>query len=183
MRTPGADDTDALAWLKRLSLADKLGAAAIAIGVLLVAGGIYSQGDSGSTLGGAFRTVGGLAILGGIAAIALWEPRRRAVIVRTAIVISNEYMARTAHWRWPNRYGLAAVIVGLALAVPGAMLGLLFGTVLGSLVLISAVVLFWAGVVMLAYGVFQQVRERRKQGPPYRGGRGGWRGGRGRGGG
>ena len=173
MRGRRMDEFGALAWLKRLGPADKLGAAAIAVGALLVAGGLYSQGDSGSALGDAFRTMGGLAIIGGIAAIALWEPRRRDAIVRVAIVISNGYMARTAHWRWPNRYGLAAVIVGLALSVPGAMLGLIFGTGLGRLVLISAVVLFWAGVALLVYGVFQQVRERRGQGPPYRGGRGG----------
>ena len=116
MSTSRIDKPNGLAVLKKLSLADKLGSAAAATGIILVAFGIVLQDNSGVGFGATIRTLGGALFLGGLGAVLFWEPQRRAAVIGAARRIVERYMAATVTWRWTDRMGLAGVAVGLVLA-------------------------------------------------------------------
>ena len=132
MSTSRIDKPNGLAVLKKLSLADKLGSAAAATGIILVAFGIVLQDNSGVGFGATIRTLGGALFLGGLGAVLFWEPQRRAAVIGAARRIVERYMAATVTWRWTDRMGLAGVAVGLVLLAPALVLQIIFGTVVGS---------------------------------------------------
>ena len=161
------------AALQRLSPVEGLGLACAGVGIVLVALGILLQERSGVELGGTVRVMGGVLLLGGLAVALFWEPRRRAAAIGAAIRIAEGYMARTAGWDWPYRLGLAGVLIGLALLVPALVLQIIFGTIFGAVVIAPGIVLFWAGVALLAYGWFRRRRAAQTSyTPPGRSGRG-----------
>ena len=151
MHTPGTGGAGLPGALKRLALADKLGAAAVAVGVVWLALGIYAQ-DLNAGLSMTLRAMGGAAFLGGLVTLALWEPRRRAAVLGAARRAVRRYLARTAGWRWPDRWGLAAMLVGLGLATPAIFLQAAFGG--GTLLAAPAIAAFWGGMALLVYGRF-----------------------------
>ena len=131
---------------------DRIGPAAVATGIVLVALGLILE-ESSLGLGSAVRTLGGILFLCGLAALLFGSPRRREVTIGIAKRLRARYMARTADWRWPDRGGLAGVAIGFALIVPALVLQISFGN---SLVIAPpAVILFWSGVALLIYGRFR----------------------------
>ena len=144
-----------LAALREQSPSDTLGAAAAAIGIILVASGIFLQ-DSGVAVGATIRTMGGVLLLGGLGAVLFGESRRRAAVIGAARRIGVRYVAATANWRWPNRLGLAGVAVGLVLLAPALVLQIIFGSVFGAIVITPGIVVFWVGVALLVYGRFHR---------------------------
>ncbi len=162
-----------LAALRGQSPTDALGSAAAAAGIVLVALGIVLR-EAGVDFGAAVRTLGGLLLLGGLAAVLLWEPRRRAAVIGAARRIAEWYMASTAAWRWPDRVGLAAMAIGLALLPPALVVQIIFGTVFGVMVIAPGIVLFWAGAALLVYGRLHRAKAGRSSyaSPSRREGRG-----------
>ena len=161
-----------LAALRGLSPADALGSAGVVIGIILVVTGIALQENSGAGIGGAIRMLGGVLLLSGLGAVLFWESRRRVAIIRAARRVAERYMAATAGWRWPNRYGLAGVIIGLILLAPALVLQILFGTIFGVMVISPGITLFWIGVALLIYGRFSRRSARPHSSPSRREGRG-----------
>ena len=140
-----------LASLRESRSADSLGAVGVVLGIVLVAlGWILEEASVG--IGAAIRTLGGIVFLAGLATVVFWDSRRRAVAIGMSKRIVGRYMLRTAHWGWPDRVGLAGVIVGVALIVPALMLQIIFRN--GAVVAGPAVILFWIGVILLIYGRF-----------------------------
>ena len=147
---------------------DALGSAAVAAGIALAVVAALMDGDSGAGIG----ALGGVLFLAGLAALAVWEPRRRtalAAMVRPAV---GRYMAATARWRWTDRMGVAGVLVGLAMLVPAIILQVIFGTVIGAVVIAPGIAVFWVGVGLVVYGRLRRPGGRGGPGPPPRGG---WR--------
>ncbi len=153
---------------------DTLGSAAAAIGIILVASGIFLQ-ESGVAFGAVIRTMGGVLLLGGLGAVLFGEPRRRAAVIGAARRILERYMAATVTWRWPDRMGLAGVAVGLVLLAPALVLQIIFGSVFGAIIITPGIVVFWVGVALLVYGRFHR-RDARSHSSPSGRGRGGGRG-------
>ena len=159
---------------------DTLGSAAAAVGIILVALGIFLQ-ESGVGFGAAISALGGALLLGGLGAVLFVKPRRRAGIIGAARRIARRYEASTAGWRWQDRYGLAGILIGLALLAPALVMQILFGTIFGVIVVSPGLVLFWAGVALLVYGRFNRGGGTGKPGlssyapPSRRDGRGGRR--------
>ena len=178
MSTSRIDKPNGLAVLKKLSLADKLGSAAAATGIILVAFGIVLQDNSGVGFGATIRTLGGALFLGGLGAVLFWEPQRRAAVIGVARRIVERYMAATVTWRWTDRMGLAGVAVGLVLLAPALVLQIIFGTVVGTIVIAPGIVLFWVGVALLVYGRFHRRNARSYSSPSRSRGRGRSRGAR-----
>ena len=144
---------------------DTLGSAGVAIGIILVAVGMILEENLGVGVGAAIRTLGGVLFLSGLAAIVLWEHRRRAVLVGSSKRMVARYMDMSANWAWPDRVGLAAVAIGLILVVPALVLQILFrgGVAIG----LPAIILFWSGVALLIYGRFyRRDVERTSHRPP-----------------
>ena len=140
-----------LASLRESRSADGLGAVGVALGIVLVAlGWILEEASIG--VGAAIRTLGGILFLAGLATVILGDSRRRAVAIGMSKRVVAKYLSRTAHWRWPDRVGLAGVIVGLVLSVPAVVLQVIFRN--GAVVAGPAVLLFWAGIALLIYGRF-----------------------------
>ena len=128
-----------------------LGSAAVAVGIVLVAlGWILEEESIGA--GAPIRTLGGIALLAGLAAVVFGDSRRRAVAVGRSKRIGERYLARTASWGWPDRVGLAGVIVGAALVAPALVLQIVFRN--GAIIALPAVMIFWGGVFLLIYGRF-----------------------------
>ena len=167
-----------LASLRELSPSDTLGSAAAAIGIILVAFGIFLQESSGVGFGATIRTLGGVLLLGGLGAVLFVESRRRAAVIGAARRIVARYMSRTAGWGWPDRLGLAGVSVGLVLLAPALVLQIIFGSVSGAIVIAPGIVVFWVGVALLVYGRFHRRDARSYSSPSRRGGRGSGRGAR-----
>ena len=154
------------ASLREAGLVERTGPAAVAIGTVLVALGLVLE-ESSAGLGSAVRTLGGILFLCGLAAVLFGNPHRRAATTGIAKRIGARYLARTANWRWPDRVGLAAVAIGLALIIPSLVLQISFGN--GAVVALPAVILFWSGVGLLIYGRFlgrAAMRSREAPTPP-----------------
>ncbi len=165
-----------LAALREQSPTDALGSAGAVIGIMLVASGIFLQG-SGVGFGAVIRTLGGVLLLGGLGAVLFVEARRRAAVIGAARRIVERYMAATATWRRTDRMGLAGVAIGVILLAPALVLEIIFGAG-GAMVMAPGIVLFWVGVALLVYGLFQRrnAAQKSKQSsevsPSRRGGRG-----------
>ena len=150
-----------LASLRESRSADGLGAAGVALGIILVAlGWILEEASIG--IGSAIRTLGGISFLAGLATVVFGDSRRRAVAIGMSKRVVARYMSRTAYWGWPDRVGLAGVIVGLALSVPAVVLQIIFRN--GGAVAGPAVILFWVGIALLIYGRFHGRGEKQTRG-------------------
>ena len=133
-----------LASIRESGWAGGVGPGGVVLGILLVAlGWILEEQSVG--VGGAIRTLGGVLLLCGLAVVVFGDTRRRAAALGAAERIYARYMARTAHWAWPDRVGLAGVIVGAALVVPALAMQIIFRN--GAVVALPAVIIFWCGVV------------------------------------
>ncbi len=141
--------------LRELRPSDAAGAAGAVIGAVLVASGSALEGQGVAT-GTAVRTLGGVLLLAGLAVVLLGEPRRRAASADAARRLVARYMAATGHWRWPNRVGVAAMVVGLLLLAPALVAQVLFGTVFGAMIVAPGIVVFWGGVALIVYARFRR---------------------------
>ena len=170
------DDPRLPAPVRNLKLNDRLALAGVVIGILVVALGLALEPHfSGVGLG--LRALGGVIFLFGVSAFVLGDARRRAAAQNKVRQIFDSYMSRTADWGWPDRWGLAAVAIGLILAVPMVALQIMFDTTFG--VVLVGVILFWAGVGLLIYGRFYKkdaIEDHRRTAPTTRTNRGGRRG-------
>ena len=144
---------------------DVLGVSAATAGLILAALGIILHENSVG-FGTAIRALGGVLLLGGLGAVLLVKPRRRAAIIGAGRRIADRYAASTADWRWPDRYGLAGVLIGLALLAPALVVQILFGTLFGVIVIAPGLVLFLAGVALIVYGRFYRGDGTEKPGRP-----------------
>ena len=151
MNPPKMNVARMLASLRESRSADRLGPAAVAFGILLVALGWILEEESVG-IGAAIRTLGGIVLLAGLATVVFGDSRRRAVAIGMSKRILAGYMLRTAHWGWPDRVGLASVTIGVALIVPAVVLQIIFRN--GAVVAGPAVILFWVGILLLIYGRF-----------------------------
>ncbi len=86
---------------------DRLALAATLIGIVVVALGLTLESYFGG-LGTGIRALGGVIFLIGISTFVLGDARRRAAVQSKLNDIVTRYVARTAHWSWPDRWGLAA---------------------------------------------------------------------------
>ena len=157
-----------LASLRESRSADSLGAVGVAFGIVLVALGWILE-ESSVGIGAAMRTVGGMVFLAGLTTVVFGDSRRRAAAIGMSKRIVARYLSRTAHWGWPDRWGLAGVIVGLALIVPALVLQIIFRN--GAVVAGPAVLLFWVGIFLLIYGRFHgrgEMRTRHRYSSPSR---------------
>ena len=94
-------------------------------GIVLVAL-VWILDEQSIGAGPVVRTLGGTLLLCGLAIVLFGDSRRRASSISYAVGIYAGYMARTAHWNWPDRWGLAGVVVGFALAAPAVALQIIF---------------------------------------------------------
>ena len=140
-----------LSALRESRAPDMLGAAGVAVGIVLVALGWILEEES-IGIGPAIRTLGGVVLFAGLATVVFGDSRRRAVAIGRSKRIGERYMARTAHWGWPDRVGLAATAIGAALVVPALVLQIIFRS--GAAIALPAVILFWGGIGLLIYGRF-----------------------------
>ena len=141
------------AALKDLKLIDRLALAGALIGIVVVALGLILESYFGG-LGTGLRALGGVIFLVGISTFVLGDARRRAAVQTWLRQVSARYVARTAHWGWPDRWGVAAVAIGLIFVVPAVVLQIMFGSALGAPVASVGVILFWVGIGLLIYGRF-----------------------------
>ena len=162
-----------LAALRKSRPTDTLGLGAAAVGIILVVFGIVLQENQGVGFGATIRALGGVLLLGGLAAVLFGESRRRNAVIGAARRIAGRYMAATADWRWPDRVGMAGVVIGLVLLAPALVFQILFGTAFGVMVIAPGITLFWCGIAFLVYGRFYGRGAARKspQSPSRRGGR------------
>lgn len=166
-----------IASLRGRRSAGSLGLAGAVLGILLVALGWFLE-EQAIGVGAVVRTLGGILFLSGLAIAAFGDAQRRAAAIGAAQRTYARYMSRTAHWGWPDRWGLAGVAVGFALVVPAIVLQIIFRN--GVVIAAPAVLLFWIGVFLLIYGRFHrwsQMRGRGLPSSPSRGGSGNKRGG------
>lgn len=148
-----------LELLKQLRRDDNLGAALAAVGIVILAIGLFLQGFSVG-VGTPIRTLGGLLLLAGIAAFILATPRRRAVAIGTFKSVVGWYATKTVGWRWMNRTGLAAVIVGLVWLVPVLVLRIIFGQIAAA-IMVPGILIFWVGIALLIYGMYRAIKDAR----------------------
>ena len=141
-----------------------------AVGVLVALGWILEEESIG--IGAAIRTLGGIVFLAGLATVVFGDSRRRAVAIAMPKRILDKYASRTAHWGWPDRWGLASVAIGVASIVPAVVLQIIFRN--GAVVAWPAVILSQVGTFLLIYGRFHgrgENRPRNRSSPPsHRGG-------------
>ena len=147
-----------LASLREPRAADRLGAAGVVFGIVLVAIGWILEGEF-LGIGAAIRTLGGILFLGGLGIVVFGDSHRRSVAIGIWRRICAGYMSRTAHWGWPDRVGLAGVASGTALVAPALVLQIIFRN--GAVVAGPAALLFWVGVGLLIYGRFRRRGETR----------------------
>ena len=160
------------ALLAGVSPVDRIALGAVAVGAVFVAVGILTApfagpGEDGAGLDAALRGLGGVLLLGGIGALALGTPRRRDRAARAARLAARGYMARTAHWNPADRWGLAAVLLGLAGGACGVVLYVLFGPGVGNAVVVPSLLAFAGGAFTLIAVRFMRDRkdgERRGRG-------------------
>ena len=157
-----------LARLRAQAPADLLGSAAVAVGIVLVAIGMFMQESRDVGAGGAIRALGGVLLLGGLAAILFWEPRRRGAVLGWAYRIVERYKAGTAHWPWTDRMGFAGILIGLALLPPAVVVQALFRDPFGLIVIAPGLASFWAGVALLIYERYRRWRANRTRTPGQR---------------
>ena len=163
-----------LASLRESGSRASLAPAAAAFGIVLVALGWILEEESVG-IGAAIRTLGGILFLAGLATVVFGDSRRRAVALDMSKRTLARYMSRTAHWGWPDRWGLAGVAIGVALIVPAVALQIIFRN--GAVVAGPAVLVFWVGIFLLIYGRFYgrgEMRTRERSSSPSN--RGGGRG-------
>ena len=141
------------ASVRNLKLNDRLALAGALIGIVVVALGLILESYVGG-LGTGLRALGGVIFLIGISTFVLGDARRRAAVQSRLRQVSARYMARTAHWGWPDRWGVAGVAIGLIFVVPALVLQIMFGSALGAPVASVGVILFWVGIGLLIYGRF-----------------------------
>ncbi len=153
MNTKKPKELLGLEHFKRLSPMDRIGAAAVVVGIGMVALGWLIE-ELGGVVGAVspLRIMGGILLFGGIAVLLLYDPHRRAMVIGKIRWLVNWYQAKTASWNWPDRVGLAGVIIGLILVLPCIVLQIIFRTSFGMIIL--AVLSFWGGVGLLIYGRF-----------------------------
>ena len=151
--------TKLLEFLKQLRRDDNLGAALAAVGIVILAIGLFLQGIS-VEIGTPIRTLGGLLLLAGIAAFIFATPHRRAVAIGTFKSVVGWYTTKTAGWRWMNRAGLAAVIIGLVWLVPILVLRIIFGQIAAA-IMVPGILIFWAGIALLIYGMYRAIKDAR----------------------
>lgn len=151
-----------LPWVtqfKKLNPIDKIGVAAFLIGIGMVAlGWTLEELDRVEGVVGPLRNIGGVLLLGGIAALLLGEPRRRKVVINSIRRLFDWYMKKTARWIWPNRVGLAGVAIGMISIVPTIILQIIFRTSFGLVFL--DLISFWVGIGLLVYGIICRLRHR-----------------------
>ena len=158
--------TKLLTLLKQLREGDNLGAALAAVGIIVLATGLFLQGISVG-IGTPIRTIGGLLLLAGIATFVFGTPHRRAVVIGTCRAAIARYMSMTADWQWPDRSGLAGVIIGLIWLVPVLGLRIVFGSYVG-IVMWPGIVLFWGGIALLIYGRYRANKDAKRSSDSYR---------------
>lgn len=152
-----------LELLKQLRRDDNLGAALAAVGIVILAIGLFLQGVSVG-IGTPIRTLGGLMLLAGIAAFILATPHRRAIAIGKFKSLVGWYATKTVGWRWMNRTGLAAVIVGLVWLVPVLALRIIFGQIAAdtaAAIMVPGIVIFWSGIALLIYGIYRAIKDAR----------------------
>ena len=139
------------ALVRNLRLNDRLALVGTLIGILIVALGLILEPYS-SGAGTGLRALGGVIFLCSVSAFVLVDARRRAAVQNKVQDIVARYMARTAHWKWPDRWGLAAAAIGLIMAVPMLALQIMFDAAFGAAMI--GIALFWVGIGLLIYGRF-----------------------------
>ena len=162
--------TKLLTLLKQLREGDNLGAALAAVGIIVLATGLFLQGISVG-IGTPIRTIGGLLLLAGIATFVFGTPHRRAVVIGTCRAAIARYMSMTADWQWPDRTGLAGVIIGLIGLVPVLGLRIIFGSYFGVVMwpgIVLCTVLFWGGIALLIYGRHRAIKDAKRSSAAYR---------------
>lgn len=163
MRPLKTNAANMLASLRESRRAGSLGPAGVVLGILLVAlGWILEEQSIGA--GALVRTLGGTLFLCGLAVVVFGDAHRRAAAIGATERIYARYMERTAHWGWPDRWGLAGAVIGFALVVPAIVLQIIFRN--GVVIAAPAVVIFWAGVFLLIYGRFHRRGRIRDRGLP-----------------
>ncbi len=158
-----------LASLQERSIGS-LGAVGVVVGILLVALGWILEEESVG-IGAAIRTLGGIVFLAGLATVVFGDSSRRAAAIGMPKRILDKYVSRTAHWGWPDRWGLASVAVGVALIGPAVVLQIIFRN--GAVVAWPAVILSQVGTFLLIYGRFHgrsENRPRNRSSSPSHGG-------------
>ena len=132
-----------------MRLVDAAGSGAVAVGIVLVALDmiLQSQLEGFTTV---FRVIGGISFLLGIGMLVFGTPGRRDVLLDQSKRLTGRYMAKSASWGWPFRYGVASTMIGLILILPMIIFQFLFGNTFGIAVL--AIVLFWSGIALIIYG-------------------------------
>lgn len=159
------DAPKALKFLGETRTVDALASGAVAVGILLVALDmiLQSQLEDFTT---AFRIIGGILFLIGIATLVFGDARRRETVMLMLQRVTARYMARSAGWGWTFRYGVAATVIGLILILPALFLQFIFGTTFG--VMILAILVFCSGIALIAYGVYlrRKAAQKRAQSKP-----------------
>ena len=155
------DAPKTLKFLGETRMVDALASGAVAVGILLVALDmiLQSQLEDFTT---AFRIIGGILFLLGIATLVLGDARRREMVILLFRRVTARYMARSAGWGWTFRYGVAATVIGLILILPALVFQFLFGTTFG--VIILAILVFCSGIALIIYGLYLRRRAAQKQG-------------------
>ena len=161
MSSPDSGMTKLLNFLRQSDKTEAMGLVLAAIGIVILAFGVFLQSVAVG-VGTPLRMLGGLMVIGGIAVFAFATPRRRAVISRRLRGIVSGYMSSTADWRWMNRYGLGAVIVGLVWLLPVLVLQMLFGQV-AAILMLPGIMIFFGGIALLIYGVYQAMKDARRE--------------------
>ena len=153
--------TKLLEFLKQWTTDDNSGAAVAAVGIVILAIGLLLEAVSVG-VGTPIRVLGGLLLLIGILGFIIATPNRREITIGTFKRVFRWYTTQTADWRWMNRIGLAAVIVGLAWLVPVMALRIIFGESaldFAAAIMVPGIVIFWAGIALLVYGIYRAIKD------------------------
>ena len=138
-------------FLGRFRLAVAAGSVGAMAGALIVAIGLVLEGNSEGS-GAAFRAVGGALLVGGLILLFFSESRRRAATIDSLKRLVAWYRAKTAHWGWPDRVGLAAMALGLAWVIPTLAVRIIIGD--SYYIIVIGLLAFWGGFALLIYGRF-----------------------------
>ncbi len=138
-------------FLGRFSSPGAVGSVGATAGAVIVAIGLVMEGNSEGS-GAALRAVGGALLVGGLILLFFGDARRRAATINSLKRLVARYLARTTHWGWPDRYGLAAMVLGFAWVVPSLAIQIFVGNSYG--IVIIGVLVFWGGFALLIYGRF-----------------------------
>ena len=141
----------AMGFLKSLKPGEAVGAGAAVAGAVLLVAGLMLEGNAEGS-GAGLRAVGGLLLISGLAVLFFAESRRRAATIGSIKRLYAWYMTRTARWRWPDRVGVAAVVLGLAWLVPVLLIQIIVGNSYGIMAL--GILSFCGGGILLIMGRF-----------------------------